>query len=79
MPFEYFGNNVLGIALTLPRIVAAFLALPLLSSSTMPPLVRNSFFVSLAIVVFPLGKAIEVEENEGELEQPPFRLSDRVR
>lgn len=57
MPFEYFGNNVLGIALTLPRIVAAFLALPLLSSSTMPPLVRNSFFVSLAIVVFPLASA----------------------
>src|SRR5690606_34900224 len=41
MPFELFGNNVLGIALTLPRIVAAFLALPLLSSSSMPPLVRN--------------------------------------
>lgn len=57
MPFEYFGNNVLGIALTLPRIVAAFLALPLLSSSTMPPLVRNSFFVSLSIVVFPLAAA----------------------
>ncbi|WP_440222697.1 type III secretion system export apparatus subunit SctT [Dokdonella sp. MW10] len=57
MPFEYFGNNVLGIALTLPRITAAFLALPLLSSSSMPPLVRNSFFVSLAILVFPLASA----------------------
>lgn len=58
MPFELFGNNVLGIALTLPRIVAAFLALPLLSSSSMPPLVRNSFFVSLSIVVFPLAAAV---------------------
>jgi type III secretion protein T len=57
MPFELFGNNVLGIALTLPRIVAAFLALPLLSNSSMPPLVRNSFFVSLSIIVFPLAAA----------------------
>ena len=57
MPFEMLGNNVLGIGLTLPRIIAAFLALPLLSSSSMPPLVRNSFFVSLAIVVFPLASA----------------------
>ncbi len=55
MPFEMFGNNVLGVGLTLPRIIAAFLALPLLSSTSMPPLVRNSFFVSLAIVVFPLA------------------------
>ncbi|MCW5567696.1 MAG: type III secretion system export apparatus subunit SctT, partial [Dokdonella sp.] len=38
-------------------ITAAFLALPLLSSSSMPPLVRNSFFVSLAIVVFPIAAA----------------------
>jgi type III secretion protein T len=33
------------------------MALPLLSSSDMPPLVRNSFFVSLSIVVFPLAAA----------------------
>jgi type III secretion protein T len=57
MPFNDLGNNVLGIALTLPRILAAFMALPLLSSSDMPPLVRNSFFVSLSIVVFPLAAA----------------------
>jgi type III secretion protein T len=57
MPFNDIGNNVLGVALTLPRILAAFMALPLLSSSDMPPLVRNSFFVSLSIVVFPLAAA----------------------
>jgi type III secretion protein T len=57
MPFNDIGNNVLGVALTLPRILAAFIALPLLSSSDMPPLVRNSFFVSLSIVVFPLAAA----------------------
>ena len=57
MPFDDIGNNVLGVALTLPRILAAFMALPLLSSSDMPPLVRNSFFVSLSIVVFPLAAA----------------------
>jgi type III secretion protein T len=57
LPFNDIGNNVLGVALTLPRILAAFMALPLLSSSDMPPLVRNSFFVSLSIVVFPLAAA----------------------
>jgi len=57
MGYEYFGNQMLGVALTLPRIAAAFLMLPLLTSENMPALVRNSFFVSLAIIVFPLASA----------------------
>lgn len=58
MPFfspQAFGDNVMGVALTLPRIAAAFLMLPLLTSETVPALVRNSFFVSLALVVFPIA------------------------
>ncbi|GLQ87850.1 type III secretion system export apparatus subunit SctT [Dyella flagellata] len=51
------GNQLDGIALTLPRIVAAFLVLPLMTSETMPALVRNSFYVSLAILVYPLAAA----------------------
>jgi type III secretion protein T len=66
MPFDDVGNNVLGVALTIPRITAAFLALPLLSSSSMPPLVRNSFFVSLAIVVFPIAAAASPYTNMGD-------------
>jgi type III secretion protein T len=55
MNFELIGDSVAAIALTLPRIMAAFLMLPLLTAQNIPPLVRNSFFVSLAIVAFPVS------------------------
>lgn len=54
---EYFGHALTGVALTLPRIVAAFLVLPLMTAETVPSLVRNSFYVSLAILVYPLAVA----------------------
>lgn len=54
---QAFGDQVVGVALTLPRIAAAFLMLPLLTGENMPALVRNSFFVSLALVAFPLAAA----------------------
>lgn len=54
MGTEELGNVVSSIALTVPRLVAAFLVLPLLTEDDMPALVRNSFFVSLAIMLFPL-------------------------
>lgn len=54
---EELGNQLTGVALTLPRIVAAFLVLPLMTSDTVPSLVRNSFYVSLAILVYPLAAA----------------------
>lgn len=57
MPFEFLGNSVAAVALTLPRITAAFLMLPLLTPQNIPPLVRNSFFVSLAIVAYPVANA----------------------
>src|SRR3982074_2773429 len=41
----------------LPRIVAAFMVLPLLTGANMPSLVRNSFFVSLAILIYPVAGA----------------------
>jgi type III secretion protein T len=52
--FDAVGNFVAGMALTVPRIAAAFLILPLLTEDDMPALVRNSFFVSLAVMMFPL-------------------------
>ena len=54
---DYLGNQLNGVALTLPRIVAAFAVLPLMTSDTVPALVRNSFYVSLAILVYPLAAA----------------------
>jgi type III secretion protein T len=56
-----------GIALTLPRLAAAFLVLPLLSGQTMPPLVRNSFLVSLAILVYPLAMGTPAASLQGAL------------
>ena len=57
MPFEYLQGQALSIALTLPRIAAAFLIVPLMTQETVPALVRNSFFVSLAIVAYPIASA----------------------
>jgi type III secretion protein T len=57
-PVDAFGNGALGVALTLPRIGAAFLVLPLFTSETVPALVRNSFFVSLAIVAYPVAATV---------------------
>jgi type III secretion protein T len=54
---DSFGNTALALALSLPRIVAAFLVLPLLNGQNMPGLVRNSFFVSLAFIVYPVAAA----------------------
>jgi type III secretion protein T len=54
MAFESFGQMVVSLAIVLPRIAAAFLLLPHFTADTIPSLVRNVFFVSLAIAVMPL-------------------------
>jgi len=58
---ERIGALFDSITFTLPRIVAAFLMLPLLNRETMPAVVRNSFFVSLALVVYPVAMAVPFE------------------
>lgn len=58
-PIEYLGQQMTGVALTLPRIVGAFLVLPLMTAKTMPSLVRNSFYVSLAVLIYPLASTIK--------------------
>jgi type III secretion protein T len=57
-PIDPIGTLFDSIAFSLPRIVAAFMMLPLLNNETMPALVRNSFFVSLAIVVYPVATSV---------------------
>ena len=55
--FDFAQNPLLALALTLPRIAGAFLMLPLLTTETVPAMVRNSFMVSLAIVAIPIALA----------------------
>mgnify|MGYP002735306133 CR=1 FL=1 len=57
MAFESVGDAFLALGLTLPRIIGAFIMLPLLTQSNMPAMVRNSFLVSLAIVALPVAIA----------------------
>ncbi len=54
MHFESVGQLVVAFALVLPRIAAAFILLPHFTNDTIPSLVRNVFFVSLALAVIPL-------------------------
>jgi type III secretion protein T len=55
--YELLGNPLLALGLTLPRVIGAFLMLPLITAENMPALVRNSFLVSLAIVALPVALA----------------------
>ena len=57
MPVDQIGDFTLALALTLPRIAASFLVLPLMTSETVPVMVRNAFFVSLALVAYPIAAA----------------------
>lgn len=54
MPFESFSQIVIALAIVLPRLAAAFLLLPYFTSDTIPSMVRNVFFVSVALAVLPL-------------------------
>ena len=56
-PVAGIGATVSSIALVLPRIVSAFGVLPLLSGRNIPALVRNSFYVSLSIMIYPIAAA----------------------
>jgi type III secretion protein T len=49
--FNYFQDQFLAVALVLPRIAAAFVMLPLFTQDNVPALVRNSFMVSLSVIV----------------------------
>ena len=53
--FDLLGNPLLALALVLPRVIGAFLMLPLMTQQTVPPMVRNSFMVSLGIMILPVA------------------------
>jgi type III secretion protein T len=43
--------QILAFAVSLTRLATAFLVIPALAPETVPPLVRNSLFVSLGLVL----------------------------
>lgn len=51
-------NQALAVGLALPRIIAAFLVMPLMTPETVPATVRNSFFVSLAVIAYPVAERV---------------------
>jgi type III secretion protein T len=67
MEFDSIGNLLLALGFTLPRIIGAFLMLPLLTNENMPATVRNSFFVSLAFVALPIAMIGAPIESMGAL------------
>lgn len=74
--FELLGNPLLALALVLPRVIGAFLMLPLMTQQTVPPMVRNSFMVSLGIMVLPAALAGTPMDNLGTIEWPMIILKE---
>ncbi len=54
MDFQLLATPVSSLALSVPRMGAAFLILPLMTADIVPPIVRNVFLVSLSLAVVPL-------------------------
>ncbi|MGH8080813.1 MAG: type III secretion system export apparatus subunit SctT [Lysobacter sp.] len=52
---DSYGNILIALGLVLPRVIGSFMMLPLITTENMPPMVRNSFMVSLAIVAIPVA------------------------
>ncbi|GGJ96176.1 type III secretion system export apparatus subunit SctT [Luteimonas terricola] len=74
--FDFLGNPLLALALVLPRVIGAFLMLPLMTQQTVPAMVRNSFMVSLGIIVLPIALAGLPMDNLGTIEWPLIVLKE---
>ena len=74
--FDFIGNPLLALALVLPRVIGAFLMLPLMTQQTVPAMVRNSFMVSLGIIVLPIAVAGMPMESLGAIEWPLIILKE---
>jgi type III secretion protein T len=57
MEFQSLGQAGISFAVVLARVAAAFMLLPYFTPETIPGLLRNVFFVSVALVVMPLALA----------------------
>lgn len=74
--FDLLGNPLLALALVLPRVIGAFLMLPLMTQQTVPAMVRNSFMVSLGIIVLPVALAGLPMQDLGTIEWPLIILKE---
>ena len=74
--FDLLGNPLLALALVLPRVIGAFLLLPLMTQQPVPAMVRNSFMVSLGIIVLPVALAGLPMQDVGTIEWPLIILKE---
>lgn len=74
--FDLLGNPLLALALVLPRVIGAFLMLPLMTQQTVPPMVRNSFMVSLGIIVLPMALTGLPMDHLGTIDWPLIVLKE---
>ena len=51
---ELYAGSITDLALSLPRIIVAFIVLPLIAGDIVPPMVRNVFAVVIALSLLPL-------------------------
>ena len=54
MGVDDLNQLLVALGLSVPRIAASFLILPLMTQETVPAMVRNTLFITLAFVVLPL-------------------------
>lgn len=64
------GDPILGLALSVPRVAAAFMVLPLLTEQSIPAMARNGFFVALGLVAFPIAAASAPTASLGVVDWP---------
>jgi type III secretion protein T len=62
---EAGAEQILFFGASTTRLVIAFLILPLFSNDLIPPLVRNSLFLALSMVVFTVQPDIEISGLQG--------------
>lgn len=59
---EELGGQVFLLAIAMTRVASAFIVLPAFAPGTVPPLVRNSIFVSMGLIVFMLQPDLATAE-----------------
>jgi len=59
--YDTLSSQVLLLALSATRIAVAFLLLPLFSNELIPALVRNSIFITLALIAIIVQPVVDVE------------------
>lgn len=76
MEYESFTQAATSFAVVLPRIAAAFLLIPYFSADTITPMIRNVFFVSLALAVMPLALAQPIPTSVSGIALAPIILKE---